>query len=60
VKSSMNQPVTEAPSIVFVALRAANCVRDATSVVPLISFSWRATRLHPLSPSCSPVDRLAE
>ena len=44
VKSSVNQPLTEAPSTVFVARRAANSGRLATSVVPEISFSWRQTR----------------
>ena len=42
VKSSVNQPVIEVPSIVFVVRRrAANSGRLATSVVPEISFSWR-------------------
>jgi len=45
VKSSVNQPVVETPSISFVVLRAVNWGRSATSVVPLISFSWRATRM---------------
>jgi hypothetical protein len=43
VKSSVNQPVTATPSIDFVVLRLANSGRSATSVVPPISFSWRAT-----------------
>lgn len=43
VKSSVNQPVRLVPSITLVALRAANSGRAATSVVPLISFSCRAT-----------------
>ncbi len=44
VKSSVNHPVTLVPSITFVVRRVANSEREATSVVPLISFSWRATR----------------
>jgi hypothetical protein len=44
VKSSVNQPVSSTPSIVFVVRRAANSGRVATSVVSEISFSWRATR----------------
>ena len=44
VKSSVNQPLTATPSIVFVVRRAANSGREATSVVPEISFSCRATR----------------
>jgi hypothetical protein len=44
VKSSVNQPVIETPSIVLVALRSANSGWSATSVVPPISFSCRATR----------------
>ena len=44
VKSSVNQPVTSRPSITFVARRSANSGWSATSVVPLISFSCRATR----------------
>jgi hypothetical protein len=43
VKSSVNQPVIDAPSMTLVVRRAANSGRLATSVVPLISFSWRAT-----------------
>ena len=43
VKSSVNQPVTAVPSIVLVVRRAANSGCAATSVVPEISFSWRAT-----------------
>jgi hypothetical protein len=41
VKSSLNQPVRAAPSIVFVVRRRANSGRAATSVVPEISLSWR-------------------
>ena len=37
------QPVSSAPSIVFVVRRPANSGRSATSVVPPISFSWRTT-----------------
>jgi hypothetical protein len=44
VKSSANQPSVTTPSIVFVARRSANSGRSATSVVPEISFSCRATR----------------
>lgn len=44
VKSSVNHPVRALPSMVLVVLRAANSGRVATSVVPEISFSWRATR----------------
>ena len=44
VKSSVNQPVSETPSIAFVVWRSANSGRVATSVVVEISFSWRATR----------------
>jgi hypothetical protein len=44
VKSSVNHPVTDTPSIVLVTLRPANSGRTETSVVPEISFSWRATR----------------
>ncbi len=44
VKSSVNQPVYATPSMVFVVFRSANSGREATSVVPLISFSCRATR----------------
>ena len=44
VKSSVNQPVSRLPSIVFVVLRDANSGWSATSVVPPISFSWRVTR----------------
>ena len=44
VKSSTNQPVAVAPSIVFVARRSANSGRLPTSVVPEMSFSCRATR----------------
>ena len=40
VKSSVNQPVIAWPSTVFVVLRSGNFA--ATSVVPPISFSWRA------------------
>ena len=43
VKSSVNQPVSSAPSIVFVVRRSANSGRSATSVVPEISFSCRTT-----------------
>ena len=43
VKSSVNQPVIAVPSIVLVVRRAANSGCAATSVVPEISFSWRAT-----------------
>jgi len=43
VKSSVNQPVTVWPSMVFVVRRSANSGRAATSVVPPISFSWRTT-----------------
>ena len=43
VKSSVNQPVTSTPSMTFVVRRSANSGWEATSVVPLISFSWRAT-----------------
>jgi hypothetical protein len=43
VKSSVNQPVSGVPSITFVVRRSANSGRDATSVVPEISFSCRAT-----------------
>ncbi len=43
VKSSVNQPVSAAPSITFVVRRPANSGWLATSVVPPISFSWRAT-----------------
>jgi hypothetical protein len=43
VKSSVNQPVSEMPSISFVVRRPANSGWSATSVVPPISFSWRAT-----------------
>ena len=43
VKSSVNQPVTDRPSIVLVVFRSANSGCSATSVVPPISFSWRAT-----------------
>jgi hypothetical protein len=43
VKSSVNQPVIRAPSIVLVVRRSANSACAATSVVPLISFSCRAT-----------------
>ncbi len=43
VKSSVNQPVTGTPSMVLVVRRPANSVRVPTSVVPLISFSCRAT-----------------
>src|SRR5690606_38546205 len=44
VKSSVNQPVWRDPLIVFVVRRSANSGLWATSVVPPISFSWRATR----------------
>ena len=44
VKSSVNQPVMATPSIVLVVRREANSGWSATSVVPPISFSWRATR----------------
>jgi len=44
VKSSVNQPLTATPSIAFVVRRTANSGRLATSVVPEISFSCRATR----------------
>ena len=43
VKSSVNQPVTARPSMVLVVLRSANSGWAATSVVPPISFSCRAT-----------------
>ena len=43
VKSSVNQPVWLVPSITLVVLRAANSPWSATSVVSLMSFSWRAT-----------------
>ena len=43
VKSSVNQPVSDVPSMTFVFWRFANSGRVATSVVPEISFSWRAT-----------------
>ena len=43
VKSSVNQPVSAVPSIVFVVRRSANSGWSATSVVPPISFSCRAT-----------------
>ena len=43
VKSSVNQPVTLTPSIALVVRRAANSGWAATSVVPPISFSCRAT-----------------
>jgi hypothetical protein len=43
VKSSVNQPVSDTSSIVFVVRRLANSGWSATSVVPEISFSWRAT-----------------
>ena len=43
VKSSVNQPVTSTPSMVLVVRRLANSARVDTSVVPLISFSCRAT-----------------
>jgi hypothetical protein len=42
-KSSVNQPVRETPSITLVVRRPANSGRVATSVVPEISFSCRAT-----------------
>jgi len=44
VKSSVNQPVIVTPSITLVALRDANSGWLATSVVPEMSFSCRATR----------------
>jgi hypothetical protein len=40
----VNQPVIGVPSIVFVVWRAAKPGFVETSVVPPISFSWRATR----------------
>ena len=43
VKSSVNQPVMETPSMRAVRRRSANSGRSATSVVPEISFSWRTT-----------------
>ena len=43
VKSSVNQPVNGCPSIIFVLRRFANSGCCATSVVPPISGSWRAT-----------------
>ena len=43
VKSSVNQPSIVCPSITLRVLREANSGRAATSVVPPISFSWRAT-----------------
>ncbi len=45
VKSSVNQPVVATPSISFVVRREANSGCCATSVVPEISGSWRATSL---------------
>ena len=39
VKSSVNHPVRDVPSMLLVARRSANSGRDATSVVPEISFS---------------------
>ena len=39
----MNQPVVLTPSMILVVRRAANSDLVATSVVPLISFSCRAT-----------------
>ena len=43
VKSSVNHPVSGVPSMTFVRRRSANSGWLATSVVPPISFSWRAT-----------------
>ena len=43
VKSSVNQPVSTCPSMVFVVRRSAKRACSATSVVPEISFSWRST-----------------
>jgi hypothetical protein len=43
VKSSVNQPVTSSPSISLVFRRSEKFGFVATSVVSLISFSWRAT-----------------
>ena len=43
VKSSVNHPVSAAPSTDFVVRREANSGREATSVVPEISFSCRTT-----------------
>jgi hypothetical protein len=43
VKSSVNQPVMLTPSITLVVRRPANSGWEATSVVPPISFSCRAT-----------------
>jgi hypothetical protein len=45
VKSSVNHPVSETPSIILVVRRSASSGCSLTSVVPLISFSWRATRM---------------
>ena len=44
MKSSVNQPVTDTPSRILVVLRLANSGWLATSVVPPISGSCRATR----------------
>ncbi len=43
VKSSVNQPSFARPSTSLAVRRSANSGRDATSVVPEISFSCRAT-----------------
>ena len=43
VKSTVNQPVCATPSIVTLRLRSANAGRCATSVVCVMSGSWRAT-----------------
>ena len=43
VKSSANQSVTATPSTNFVVRRSANSGWAATSVVPEICGSWRAT-----------------
>lgn len=43
MKSWLNQPVTLTPSRTTVRRRSANSGRLATSVVPPISGSWRAT-----------------
>jgi len=43
VKSSVNQPVVVSPSMTWVRRRSANSGCCATSVVPPISFSCRAT-----------------
>ena len=45
LKSSVNQPLIDLPSITLLVRRAANSGRLATSVVAEISFSCRATRM---------------